>query len=98
MGVLASLDELDEIAGEVAAAMGTVVVWVRTTVITAEVVGDTGSRRLAKRSPVVPALPGDESLANIPDTERFVDDDESTSCGVSFGVSWGGGFVIVVLN
>lgn len=96
--MLAPLDELVDPAGEVAAAIGTVVVWVRTTVITAEVVGDTGSRRLAKRSPVVPALPGDESLANISDTERFVDDDESTSCGISFGVSWGGGFVIVVLN
>ncbi len=79
---MASLDKLDELAGEVAAAIGTVVVWVRTTVITAEVVGDTGSRRLAKRSPVVPALPGDESLANISETERFVDE-ESTSCGAA---------------
>jgi hypothetical protein len=89
---------LDELGAEVAAPIATVVVEVITTVMIAEVVGDPGSRRLAKRSPVVPALPGDESLANISETERFVDDDESTSCGVSFGVSWGGGFVIVVLN
>jgi hypothetical protein len=61
-------------------------------------VGETGSRRLDKISPVVPALPEDESPANISEIERFVDDDESTSCGVSLGVSWGGGGVTVVLN
>lgn len=64
-------------------------------------VGCNGSRRLAKRSPVVPALlleGEDESLANISDNERFVDEDESTSCDVSFGVSSAGGFVIVVFE
>jgi hypothetical protein len=60
-------------------------------------VGDDGSRRPDKISRVVPAPPsGDESLAKISDNDRFVEDDEMTSCEVSFGVPCGEGVVIVV--
>ena len=88
-------------AFDVVAAAPTVVVLEITTVITPVPLVDVdcdGSRRLAKRSPVVPALSlegEDESLANISDNERFVVEDESTSCDVSFEVSFAGGFVIV---
>jgi hypothetical protein len=77
---------------DVVASAATVVVWEMITVVTPVAEGAAGSRRPPKRSPVVPALPlGEESLAKISDTERFVDDEETTSCEVSCT----GGLVIV---